>query len=64
MSSIMHQDETAEERSARIDGILKKNSIQGVCIACGGDILGTQEIVDSIHGKYHGSPLPCVDGRA
>lgn len=56
-------DETAEEQSARIDDILKKNSVQGVCISCQEDIHGDEPMLDTIHGKYHDYPKACVEGR-
>jgi len=56
-------DETAEERSARIDDILKKNSFRGVCISCNEDIRGDEPMLETIHGLYHDSPKTCVEGR-
>ena len=61
--SISYPDETPEERSNRIDDILKKNSTQGVCISCGEDIRGDEPMLDTIHGKYHDLPKTCVEGR-
>lgn len=64
MPNVFRPDETPEELHVRVDEILARNSQKpSVCIVCLEVITNRQTLVDTIHGKYHGWPMTCMDGR-
>lgn len=58
-------EETPEQKHERIDKILEKNTIADfICVACKEPITGTQKLLSTEHGYYHGAPMTCVEGRS
>lgn len=65
MTLELHWDETPEEKSKRIDEILKRNSEgPSVCVACLELISDRETAISTPYGLYHGPPFTCEeDGR-
>lgn len=58
-------DETPEQKKARIEKILKKNSKEPtVCVSCLEVISDQDTLVNTPMGPYHGRPFTCVEGRS
>jgi len=56
--------ESPEEKKARIDRILEKNSQKPlVCVSCLEIISDRETSIPGPMGPYHGYPSTCVEGR-
>lgn len=66
MSLDLHWGETPEEKTARVEEILQRNSQEPlVCVACLEIISDRQTAISTPYGPYHGAPFTCVeDGRS
>lgn len=61
-----HWEETPEEKHARIDKILERNTRTPiVCVSCGQVVSESDmdKVISTPYGPYHGAPFACVDGR-
>lgn len=64
MAITLHWDETPEEKSKRIDEILRLNSKEPqICVTCLELISDNETAVIGSAGPYHGAPRDCVEGR-
>lgn len=59
----LNWDETTEEKHARVDEILERNSNPLVCVSCLEIISDRETAVNAGFGYYHGAPYTCVEGR-
>lgn len=64
METLIDPNELPEDRHARVDDLLKKNTKPiPICIVCKEQITARHTLVETIHGPYHGWPLTCQEGR-
>ena len=64
MALLDNPDETPEETQERIDKLLEeKTKPERLCISCMEPIRANDQVIESMHGPYHGLPRTCVNGR-
>lgn len=62
--AVQDWEETPEEKHARIDRILEKNSEKPlVCVSCLEIISDRETAINAGFGFYHGAPYTCEEGR-